>query len=193
MLNVKVIVGSTRPGRFSELVIPWLTAELEKRSHLSVEVLDLRNYPLPFFDHAVSPAYITSGDYGNEVVNAWGQKIKEADAFIMITPEYNHAPSAILKNAIDSVYGEWNKKAVGFISYGSVGGARAVEQLRQVAVELHLASTRTAVHIHAPWNLRNQDGSLKDGALKDYEGSLTNMLNELEWWAGALKSAREAA
>jgi NAD(P)H-dependent FMN reductase len=192
MLNVKVIVGSTRPGRFSEKVLPWLHEELAKRGGMEVEVLDLKEHVLPMFDQAVSPAYVADGNYGNDVVNAWGRKIGEADAFIMISPEYNHGPSAVIKNAIDSVYGEWNKKPVGFISYGSAGGARAVEQLRQVAVEVQMASTRNAVHIQAPWNLSNEDGSLKDGVLNDYTGSLNGMLDQLQWWGEALKNARNA-
>lgn len=190
MLNIKVIVGSTRPGRFSEKLLPWLTAELASRSDLAVEVLDLKDHPLPFFDAPMSPAYVESGDYGNEAVNAWGKKIAEADAFIMISPEYNHGTSGILKNAIDSVYREWNNKAVAFVSYGSAGGARAVEQLRQVAVEVQMASTRNAVHIQAPWLLSNEDGSLKDGVLEPYTQSLKNTIDQLTWWGEALKAAR---
>jgi NAD(P)H-dependent FMN reductase len=190
MLNIKVIVGSTRPGRFSEKVVPWLNAELAKRDGLSVEVLDLKEHALPFFESPMSPAYVENGDYGNDAVNAWGKKIAEADAFIMITPEYNHGTSAILKNAIDAVYREWNNKAVAFIGYGSAGGARAVEHLRQVAVEVQMASTRNAVHIMAPWLLSNEDGSLKDGVLDGYTASLNSTLDQLTWWGEALKAAR---
>lgn len=192
MLTVKVIVGSTRKGRFSEKVLPWLNAELAKRTDLKVEILDLQDQGLPFFDAAISPAYIENGDYGNAAVNVWGKKIDEADAFIMISPEYNHGTSAVLKNALDSVYREWNHKAVGFVSYGSAGGARAIGQLRQNAVEMHMASTRGAVNIHAPWLLTNEDGSLKDGVLDSYTNSLNTMLDQLTWWGEALKAARNA-
>lgn len=190
MLKVKVIVGSTRPGRFSEKVLPWLTGNLAKRDDLEIEVLDLKEHVLPLFDAPMSPAYVTDGNYGNDVVNAWGKKIGEADAYIIIAPEYNHGYTAVLKNALDVVYGEWNKKVVGFVSYGSVGGGRVVEQLRQVAVELQMASTRNAVHIQAPWFLLNEDGSLKEGALDAYTDSLGAMLDQLEWWGNALKTAR---
>ena len=190
MLNLKVIVGSTRPGRFSEKILPWLSAELAKRSDLAIEILDLKDNLLPFFNSTVSPAYVENGDYGNEAINTWGKKIAEADAFIIISPEYNHGTSGILKNALDSVYREWNQKAVAFISYGSAGGARAVEQLRQVAVELQMASTRSAVHIQAPWLLSEQDGSLKEAALDPYTTSLNNTIDQLTWWAKALQSAR---
>lgn len=190
MLNVKVIVGSTRPGRFSEKVLPWLEGELSRRSDLQVEVLDLKEYQLPYFDAEVSPAYVTDGNYGNDVVNSWSKKIAEADAYIIIAPEYNHGYSAVLKNALDVVYGEWNNKVVGFVSYGSVGGGRVVEQLRQVAVELQMASARNAVHIQAPWFLLDEAGNLKEGALADYTGSLNGMLDQLMWWGNALKGAR---
>lgn len=190
MLKVKIIVGSTRPGRFSEALLPWLTSAVGAREGMEAEVIDLRDHPLPFFNAPMSPAYVEGGDYGDTVVNAFAAKIAEGDAFIVITPEYNHGPSAAIKNAMDVIYREWNQKPVAFVSYGSAGGARAVEQLRQVAVELQMASTRNAVHIMAPWLLRNEDGSLKDGVLESYEGSLAGTLDQLTWWGEALKAAR---
>jgi NAD(P)H-dependent FMN reductase len=192
MLHVKVIVGSTRPGRFSEKVLPWLQATLETKENLEVEVLDLKEHELPLFDQPISPAYVQNGAYAHESVRAWAKKIGEADAYIIIAPEYNHGYSAVLKNALDVVYGEWNKKPVGFISYGSVGGGRVVEQLRQVAVELQMASTRSAVHIQAPWFLLEENGNLKSNALDSYTDSLTGMLDQLEWWGNALKVARQS-
>ncbi len=190
MLKVKVIVGSTRPQRFSEKIVPWVNEALGKRSDLEVEVLDLREYQLPYFDMPMSPAYVQNGEYPSELVRAWAAKIGEADAYVIIAPEYNHGYSAVLKNALDVVYGEWNRKIVGFVSYGSVGGGRAVEQLRQVAVELQMASTRTAVHIQAPWLLSGEDGQLKPGVLDSYTHALEDMLDQLEWWGNALKAAR---
>lgn len=190
MLNVKIIVGSTRPGRFSEKVLPWLNAKLANRSGIQAEILDLKEHQLPYFDAPMSPAYVQDGNYGSDAVNAWAKKIGEADAYIIIAPEYNHGYTAVLKNALDVVYGEWNNKAVGFVSYGSVGGGRVVEQLRQVAVELQMASTRNAVHIQAPWFLLDENGALKEGALDDYTHALGGMLDQLEWWGNALKTAR---
>ena len=190
MLNIKVIVGSTRPGRFSETLLPWITNALSATEGVEHEVLDLRDWELPFFDSPVSPAYIENSDYANETVKAWAKKIGEADAYLIIAPEYNHGYTAILKNALDSVYGEWNKKAVGFVSYGSVGGGRVVEQLREVAVELQMASTRSAVHIQAPWNLRDESGVLKPGALDEYDHALSGTIDQLVWWGEALKAAR---
>lgn len=190
MLNVKVIVGSTREGRFSEKILPWLTATLDNAEGMTYEVLDLRDYDMPFFDQSVSPAYIKDGAYGNEIVREFAKKIKEADAFLVIAPEYNHGYTAVLKNAFDSVYGEWNQKAIGYVSYGSVGGGRVVEQLREVAVELQMAPIRNAVHIQAPWNLLEDNGDLKEGVLNDYDGPLAGVIEQLEWWGNALKAAR---
>lgn len=190
MLQVKVIVGSTREGRFSEQVLPWVTAQLDKTDEVSYEVLDLRDYEMPFYNESISPAYVQNGEYPNETVRKFASKIAEADAFLMIAPEYNHGYTAVLKNALDSVYAEWNHKAVGFVSYGSVGGGRVVEQLREVAVELQMASTRTAVHIQAPWNLLDESGKLKTGSLDSYEQSLVTTIDQLKWWGEALKAAR---
>lgn len=190
MLNIKVILGSTRPGRFSEQVLPWLNATLASRPNLAVEVLDLKDHELPLFDQPMSPAYVQNGEYAHESVRQWAKKIAEADAYIIIAPEYNHGYTAVLKNALDVVYTEWNKKAVGFIAYGSVGGGRVVEQLRQVAVELQMASTRSAVHIQAPWLLVDSSGALKPGSLDAYTDSLNGMLDQLTWWGEALQAAR---
>jgi len=192
MLELKVIVGSTRPGRFSELLLPWLSTAVAKHDGFKLEILDLRDYQMPFFEAAVSPAYIENADYGNSEINRFAAKISDADAVIMITPEYNHGYSAILKNAIDSVYREWNNKPLGIVSYGSAGGARAVEQLRQVGIELQMAPIRNGVHVMAPWLLTDADGSLKEGVLDGYTASLDAQLTQLHWWAVALKQARQA-
>lgn len=190
MLQVKVIVGSTREGRFSEALVPWIDAALESREGIEHEVLDLRDYPMPFYEDSGSAASVTNGQYPNEVVREFAKKIDEADAFLITAPEYNHGYSAVLKNALDSIYGEWNQKAVAFVSYGSVGGGRVVEQLRAVAVELQMASTRSAVHIQAPWALRDESGKLKDGVLEEYDRALSGTIDQLEWWGNALKTAR---
>ncbi|PIR57717.1 MAG: nadph-dependent fmn reductase, partial [Parcubacteria group bacterium CG10_big_fil_rev_8_21_14_0_10_38_31] len=147
-LKIKVIVGSTRQSRFSEKPAGWVLEELKKREGIEAELLDLRDFPMPFFDEAVSPA-MKQGPYQNEVVKKWTGKIAEADGFIIVTPEYNHGYPAVLKNALDYVYAEWNRKAVGFVSYGSVSGARSVEQLRQVSIELQMAPIRSAIHLPA--------------------------------------------
>jgi NAD(P)H-dependent FMN reductase len=145
-LKIKVIIGSTRQNRFSEKPAHWIYEEAKKKDGVKIELLDLRDYPMPFFNEPVSPA-MSGGKYSNEIVNKWSEKIMDGDAFIIVTPEYNHGYPAVLKNALDSIFPEWNRKAVGFVSYGNAGGARSVEQLRQVVIELQMVPIRSAIHI----------------------------------------------
>ena len=186
MLKIKVILGSTRQQRFGEQPAKWIT-EKAKAKGLDVELLDLRDYPLPFFEESASPSS-KKEPYANPVVVKWTAKIAEADAFIIVTPEYNHGTSGVLKNAIDYVGSEWNKKAVGFVAYGTVGGARAVEHLRQVFPELQAATVRVAVTMVAPWMLP-KNGELTD--LSSFESLGDQMLDQLTWWGEALKTARD--
>lgn len=186
-LKIAVIVGSTRPNRFSEKPAQWIFEEAKKREGVEVELLDLRDYPLPMFEEPVSLSMNPRGQT-HPVAKEWSKKIDAADAYIIVTPEYNHGISGVLKNALDYAFHEWHNKAVGFVAYGSVGGARAVEHLRLVAIELHMASVRNSVHIPgsfvfggAPWN-PTEDASLRKAA----DGMLTQLL----WWAHALKEAR---
>lgn len=189
-LKITIILGSVRIGRFGDKPAKMMVEVAKKSEGVDIEFIDLKDLNLPNFESAVSPAYITNQDYGNEKINAFANTIRESDAFIMISPEYNHGYSSALKNALDSIYIEWNKKPVGFISYGSAGGARAVEQLRGVAVELQMTPVRNAVHIMSPWNLVDETGNLKPGALDEYEKPMHNMIEQLMWWAKALQVAR---
>ena len=189
VLKVKIILGSTRPTRFSEHAGGWILEQAKKITGIEAEILDLRDYVMPFFNEAVSPSY-KQEPYKNEAVARFTAKIAEGDAFIIVTPEYNRGTSGVLKNAFDWVYQEWNNKPVGFVAYGSVGGARAVEQLRLTAVELQMAPVRNAVHINAPWLLRDEKGNLKPEALDSYQGAAEGLLTQLVWWANALKTAR---
>lgn len=190
-LSIKVIAGSTREGRFSDKATLWIAEELKKQPGLQVEVLDLRDYEMPFFNEAATPSY-KPAPYTNEAVARFTAKIAEGDAFVMVTPEYNHGPSAVLKNAIDWVAQEWNNKPVGFVSYGSVGGARAVEQLRLTAIELQMAPIREAVHIPGEEFFPVLFGKVPaaDMLAKMTEKS-DRMIPQLIWWAQALKSARQ--
>ncbi len=144
--------------------------------HIEAELLDLREYPLPFFDEPVSPSMIKE-PYTNPAVVKWTQKIAEGEAFIIITPEYNHGYPAVLKNALDYVYKEWNGKKIAFVGYGSVGAARAIEQLRQVVIELQMIPLRTAVHITKFWELFDEKGQLK---LDQYNQSLKLVLEQFK-------------
>lgn len=148
-IKIAVIIGSTREGRFSEIPARYVADALSKRPEAQVELLDLREWPLPFFDQPVSPS-MKKAPYPHDLVERFAAKVGEADAFIVVSPEYDHGYPAVLKNAFDWVFKEWNHKPIGFVAYGNAGGARAVEQLRLVAVELALVPIRPAVHI--PWD-----------------------------------------
>ena len=185
-LNIKVIVGSTRPNRFSEKPSQWIYGLARQRADLAVELLDLRDFPLPFFEEALPPG-LAKDEYTNPVVVKWRDKIREADGFIICTPEYNHGYPAVLKNALDYTYFSWARKAVSFVSWGGTGGTRGVEQLRLVAVELDMVPTRWAVHIPNPWFIQDAK-ALETDANQQAAGAL---LDHLTWWTAALKSARE--
>jgi NAD(P)H-dependent FMN reductase len=185
-LNIKVIVGSTRPNRFSEQPAAWIFDKARARKELSVDLLDLRDYPLPFFEEPMPPGLAKDG-YTHPVVTRWRDKIREADGFIIVTPEYNHGYPAVLKNALDYVYYAWSRKPVAFVSYGGLGGGRCVEQLRGVAIELDMAPIRFAVHMVNFWALLDQNGRIKT---ESFEASGDALLEHLTWWARALKTAR---
>lgn len=196
-LRIKIIVGSTRQGRFSEKPAQWIFEEAKKLEGVKVELLDLRDYPMPFFDDPMSPS-MAKGQYANETVKKWADKINDGDAFIIVSPEYNHGYSAVLKNALDVIYPEWNRKPVGFVAYGGAMGARSVEQLRQVAVELQMAPIRNAVHIPNDIFFPAMMGkgtldpnemfvSIRKSPMGD---PVEKFFNDLLWWAKALKDAR---
>jgi len=187
MTKIKVILGTTRQQRFGEQPARWIV-ERAKMKGLDVELLDLRDYPLPFFDEAMSPTMAAMKDaYPYPVSAKWTEKIGDADGFIMIAAEYNHGYTAVLKNAIDYVSREWNKKPVAFVGYGSAGGARAIEQLREVVIELQMTPIRASVHIVNPWNLLDEKGMIKT---ESFDAAGDAMLDQLAWWADALKTAR---
>src|SRR5205823_15024585 len=139
MTRIGVILGSTRPGRRGEQVARWVMENATPRDDAQFELIDLADYPLPHLDRPLPPSL---GQYRNEHTRAWAAVIGRYDGFIMVTPEYNHSTSGVLKNAIDYLYGEWNNKAAGFVSYGSLGGARAIEHLRAICSELQVAHVR---------------------------------------------------
>lgn len=190
-VNIKIIIGSTREGRFSDKPAKWIQDELSKIDGVESEVLDLKDYPMPFFNEAMGPSMIQE-PYTNEVVQKWTAKIDEGDGFIIISPEYNHGYTAVLKNALDYVYKEWNRKAVGFVSYGGVAGARSVEQLRQVMVELQMVPIRSAIHFPADkWVPVLMGKSSVEDLFADSKEHLDGFVNDLLWWTKALKNARK--
>jgi len=146
MLNIHVIIGSTRVGRFSDKPAHWIADELAQQRDVRSTIVDLRDHPLPFYDSPTPPARL-GGQYPHASVQAFSALMATADAFVMVAPEYNHGYTAVLKNALDWLYAEWMNKPVGFISFGGAGGARAVEQLRQVAIELQMLPIKNGLHI----------------------------------------------
>jgi NAD(P)H-dependent FMN reductase len=184
-LSIKVIIGSTRANRFADKPVQWILEHAKKRPELAVELLDLRDYPLPFFEEALPPGF-AKDNYTNPAVVRWRDTIRAADGFIICSPEYNHGYPAVLKNALDYTYFPWSRKPVAFVSWGGVGGARAVEQLRLVTVELDMAPLRAAVHITNPWFIKD----VSEIATDQHNQAATAMLDQLTWWTRALKTAR---
>jgi NAD(P)H-dependent FMN reductase len=187
---ISVIVGSTRQGRFSEKPAAWILEHLKKQPAVEARLLDLRDFPMPFFDEPVPPGMPGRAPYENPVVKKWTAAIKASDAFVFVTPEYNYGTSAVLKNAIDWVYPEWNRKAAAFVSYGSAAGARAIQQLRETAVELQMAPIRFSVHLPVAvlWNhFRGED---VQAGLVEANSAADTMINDLLWWTEALRTAR---
>ena len=189
MLKVKIIMGSTREGRNGGKVGEYVQGVAATEPGWEVEYLDLKTLDLPMYADAVSPSFRESLDGLPEVIKEWSHSIEEADAYIIVTPEYNHGYPAPLKNAIDWLFKEWNRKPVAFVSYGALlAGGRAVEQLRQVVAELHMTSIRAQVLFPAVWEAFDTNGQPKDPATEE---RVRGMFRELSWWGNALKEARE--
>jgi NAD(P)H-dependent FMN reductase len=189
---VQVITGTTREGRFSERVADWVMGRLAEHEAFDVELVDLRDHPLPFFD-GDAPARI-GRDYRDEAVVRFGRVVDRADGYVILTAEYNHGYPAVLKNALDSTFVEWRRKPVAFVGWGNTGGARAVEQLREVVIEFEMAPLRYAVHV-LPDVLRAvlQAEDPSDPALfAPLEPRLALMASDLAWWTHALATARAA-
>jgi NAD(P)H-dependent FMN reductase len=184
MIKVAIIIGSTRPGRKAEAVAQWVHAIAKKRSDAEYEIVDIQDYNLPLLDEPVPPSM---GQYSQPHTKAWSAKIAAYDAYVFVTPEYNHATSGALKNAIDYLYREWNNKAAGFVGYGSVGGTRAVENLRLIAGELQIADVRAQVALSLFTDFENFT-TFKPAAM--HEKSVSAMLDQVVAWGGALKTLR---
>lgn len=185
MLKIAIIIGSTRPNRNGEAVAQWAHALAKKRSDAEFELVDLRDFNLPLLDEPVPPSM---GQYSKEHTKKWAAKIATFDAYIFVTPEYNHATSGALKNAIDFLYKEWNNKAAGFIGYGSMMGARAVENLRLIMAEVQVATVRAQVGLSLSTDFENYS-VFKPAS--QHEKSVSTMLEQLIAWGGALKLLRD--
>jgi len=189
-LKIAVIVGTTRAARFGHKPAQWIADVAAQRDDMIVEVIDLREYPMPFFDEVASNAWTPSQ---NEVAQRWQKKVAQFDGYIFVSAEYNCGVPAVLKNALDYAYPEWNKKPAAFVGYGSVGAARAIEQLRLIAVELQMARIRTGVHIQGADFMAVWKGGKDIAELSYLRPNATDMLAQLAWWTSALKTAREQA
>jgi NAD(P)H-dependent FMN reductase len=187
MTRIGIILGSTRPNRNGEQVARWVYDIAASRTDAEFELVDLRDYPLPHLDEPLPPSL---GQYQNEHTKQWADKIASFDGFVFVTPEYNHSTSGVLKNAIDYLYAEWNNKAVGFVSYGSVGGARAAEHLRLIAGELQMADVRQQVALSLLTEFENFS-VFKPG---DYNrAALDTLLDQVIAWSTALAHLRQPA
>jgi NAD(P)H-dependent FMN reductase len=180
MIKIGIILGSTRPGRKGEQVAKWVYERAARRKDAEFEVIDLLDHPLPHLDE---PAPVSPGRYQHEHTRAWADTIASFDGFVMVTPEYNHSIPGVLKNAIGYLHAEWNNKAVGFVSYGGVGGARAVEQLRLVCGALQMADVSQQVALSLVTEFENYT-TFKPG---DHSATaLDTLLDQVIAWSTAL-------
>lgn len=184
MIKIAIVIGSTRPGRKAEAVARWIYDIGVKRNDAAFEVVDIKDFNLPLLDEPMPPA---TGKYSQPHTMAWAAKVASFDAYVFVTPEYNHGPSGALKNAIDFLYREWNNKAAGFVGYGSAGGTRAVEQLRLVMGELLVADVRAQVALSLFTDFENFS-TFKPAPM--HEKSANVMLDQVVAWGTALKTLR---
>lgn len=191
--KIALIIGSTRQHRFADLPAAWMKAQADARGDMDVEVVDLRDFPMPLFDEPASNAYMPTS---NAVAVEWQKKIASYDGYIFVVAEYNHSVTAVLKNAFDYAAVEWARKPMAAIAYGSMGGARALEHLRGIAIEAQMVPVRNAVHIGGGDFWKVHPGMGGSGNLADIEGALLPSakatLDDLAWWAGATMAARSA-
>lgn len=188
--KIGIIISSTRDTRFADKPAKWLLDQAKARDDFDVDLIDLRDFDLPFFNEAASNLWMPSSD---PKAVAWQKKVGQYDGFIFLVAEYNRSITAALKNALDQAYIEWNKKPAAYVGYGSVGAARAVEQLRLINVELQMVPVRAGVHIQgadffkvSPMGANEEMSSIEANLLP----GLKDMFDNLVWWANATKTAR---
>jgi NAD(P)H-dependent FMN reductase len=185
VIDIAIILGSTRPGRRADAIGRWIFEIARKRGDARFEIVDLKDFNLPLLDE---PLPTSMGKYSQPHTKAWAAKIDSFDAFVFVTPEYNHGPSGALKNAIDFVYREWNNKAAGFVGYGGAGGSRAIEQLRLVMSEVQVATVRAQVGLSLYIDFEN---FTVFKPTPRQEAAVAPMLDQLIAWGTALKGLRE--
>lgn len=190
-MKLQIILGSTRPGRIGERIAQWILKTVEQHPDFEAEIVDLADYNLPHFNEAVSPRFNPTRQM-SPAVKHWTDKIAEADGYIIVTPEYNHSIPGVLKDALDYLDWQIDRKAVGFVSYGSVGGARAVEHARQIVNFSGAAVVPYSVTLANPTSLIDETGKFIGGESQYFgrPAALQTLLDELGWWTEALNDAR---
>lgn len=185
-VRLAVVIGSIREKRFAEKPARWISDLINQREDAEAEIVDLKKYPMAMFAEPASPLWAPSKD---EHARRWQEKLNEFDGYVFTAAEYNHAPTGVLKNALDYAGSQVFRKPAGFVGYGGVGGARAVEHLRLIAVEMQMAPVRAAVHI-----LRNDFVAILQGQdiaeLAHLKEGADALLNDMVWWGRALRTAR---
>ena len=188
--KIAVIISSTRPTRFGDKPAKWIADHAAARGDLDVEIVDLADYTLPLFDAPASDLWMPTP---NEVAAKWQAKLNEFDGYIIVTAEYNRSITGALKNAIDWAYKPFMKKAVAYVGYGSVGGARAIEHLRNIMVELQAVSVRHAIHIGGSDFVPVMMGQKTwEETAPRFDAFVPEVLENLVWWTNATKAARDA-
>lgn len=189
--KIAIIVSSTRPTRFADIPTAWIKAKAEARGDVDVEVVDLRDYVMPFFAEVASNAWAPTQD---PTAVKWQKKIAEFDGYIFVLAEYNRSITGALKNALDQANVEWNKKPMGAVGYGSTGATNAIGHLQNIAVELQMVSVRNNVRIGGSDFFKVHPGFGGTGNLADIEAGIApaaaGLLDDIVWWAKAIKAAR---
>ena len=185
MTRIAIIIGSTRPGRHGEAIGRWVDQMAQQRQDADFDLVDLLDFGLPLLDEPLPPAMGEPPEH--EHTRRWAKTVDSYDGFVLVSPEYNHSTSAALKNALDYLFAEWNDKAVGFVTYGSAGGARAAEHLRQIVGELKMADIRAQVMFQFGQDF---DENFRFRPRGFQEQALHAMLDDLVAWAEALRNVR---
>ena len=191
-MKLQVIIGSTRPNRVTERLAKWVANEAKNLDDTTVELVDLANYPMPFLDEPISPRYNPNRQINVEA-GKWVDKLSEGDAYIFVTPEYNHSISGVLKNALDYITSELTKKPATAVGHGTVGGARAIMHLKEILSESQAAVIPKAVAFAGAGQSLDEDGVLDETVKANPygpQGALTSMLTEIKWYNDALSAAR---
>ena len=191
-MNIQVIIASTRPNRLGERVGKWVAGVAAQKGGFNVDVVDLADYDLPHFDEAVSPRF-NPDRRPHPAVRRWLAKASRADGYVIVTPEYNHSIPGVLKDALDFLDWQFTKKPVAIVSYGTVGGARAAEQLKQILIEVKAAVVPEAVALLGAGGVIDESGQFTGDTTSPRSpvGSLNKTLDELAWWTETLKVGRE--